>query len=177
MVIPRRYLRKGNEHMRKSLSFLVVLVATLLMTSCNTTTHRAFSGDLPQLLGVAEEGNRLIFEIGNPFYTYVTCRVVDSIIPYTFTTPGVHQIVVEKLSGDYVKCYTTTNIYDSRICGSKWHRIKLYTPDNVIREDGVYVFGEYYKIGETPIVTDYLCIHLDTHKDEADKIIETLRTE
>jgi len=163
--------------MRKSLSFLVILVATLLITSCNTTTHKAFDGDLPQLLGVTKKGNKLIFEIGNPFYTDVTCLVAGSIIPYSFTTPGVHQIVVEKLSGDHVRCYTGRNFPDSRICGSKWHRIKLYTPDKVIRKDGVYVFGEYYKIDETPGVKDYLCIHLNTHKSKADKIIETLRTE
>ena len=162
--------------MRKSLSFLLILVTALLMTSCNTT-HKAFDGDLPQLLGVTKQGNKLIFEIGNPFYADVTCLVAGSIVPYSFTKPGVHQIVVEQLSGDYVRCYTSRNYPDYRICGSKWHRITLYTPDKVIKKDGVYIFGEYYKINDSPGVKDYLCIHLNTHKNQADKIIEKLKTE
>ena len=162
--------------MRKSLNFLLILVTPLLITSCNIT-HKAFDGDLPQLLGVTKQGNKLIFEIGNPFYADVTCLVAGSIVPYSFTKPGVHQIVVEQLSGDYVRCYTGRNYPDIRICGSKWHRIKLYTPDKVIRKNGVYIFGEYYKINDSPRVKDYLCIHLTTHKNEAEKIIETLRTE
>jgi len=161
--------------MKKSLSFLLIFVTALLMTSCNTT-HKAFDGDLPQLLGVTKQGNKLIFEIGNPFYADVTCLVAGSIVSYSFTKPGVHQIVVEKLSGDHVRCYTGRNYLDSRICGSKWHRITLYTPDKVIRKDGVYIFGEYYKINDSPRVKDYLCIHLNTHKNEAEKIIEMLRT-
>lgn len=163
--------------MRKSLSLLLIFAAALLTASCNITAHKAFSGDLPQLLGVTNKGNKLIFEIGNPFYADVTCLVAGSTILYSFTTPGVHQIIVEKLSGDYVRCYTDRNFPDSRICGSKWHRITLYTPDKVIRKDGVYVFGEYYKIDETSRVKDYLCIYLNTHKNEADNIIATLKTE